>query len=75
MPEVMAYWRNPEHEIDFVVAPDTFIEVKRGKTSPFEFRWFPTAFPDHRLTVVSASRYDTDGITGVTMEEFLTSEG
>lgn len=45
--------------------------MKRGRTSPFEFRWFPSVFPQARLTVVGANRFETDRIRGVTLEDFL----
>ena len=73
-PENMAYWRSHEHEIDFVVGEDTFLEVKRGVTSPLEFQWFLKSFPGMQLTVVSKSRYQTDCVKGVTLEEFLAAE-
>jgi predicted AAA+ superfamily ATPase len=70
-PEVMSFWQSGEHEIDFVLGDQTFVEVKRGKTSPLDFAWFPRCFPKGHLTVVSDSRYETDRIRGVTPDEFL----
>jgi predicted AAA+ superfamily ATPase len=71
MPERMAFWQSPSHEVDFVVEPHQMLEVKRGPTTPLEFGWFPKAFPDAYLTVISHSRYETTRIRGVTLEEFL----
>jgi hypothetical protein len=54
-----------------VETPTSFIEVKLGTTSPLEFAWFPKTFPNGKLTVVSRSRYETERIVSVTMEDFL----
>jgi len=70
-PEVMSFWQGGGHEIDFVLNAEEFIEVKRGKTSPLDFAWFPSAFPKGHLTVVGASRFETDRVRGVLMEDFL----
>jgi predicted AAA+ superfamily ATPase len=71
MPELMHYWQGGDHEIDFVLGPDEFLEVKRGRTGPLDFAWFPKSFPGGRLTVVGASRFETDQVAGVTLEDFL----
>lgn len=71
LPEILPFWRSENHEIDFVETPVSFIEVKLGNTNPLEFAWFPKSFPNAKLTVVSRSRYETERIVGVTIEEFL----
>ncbi len=71
LPELLPHWSSRDHEVDFVEGPDSFIEVKAGKTTPLEFAWFSRALPKGRLTVVSDSSYETDRIRGVTMEAFL----
>lgn len=70
-PELMSFWQSGEHELDFVLAADRFVEVKRGRTGPLDFTWFPKLFPKGRLTVVSESRFETDHIHGITIEDFL----
>ena len=80
-PESLPYWSSKDRKIDFaadlgseVRSEDrSYIEVKRGETSPLEYAWFLKVFPDSHLTVISASRFETDRITGVTMADFLTS--
>jgi len=71
LPELLPHWSSKEHEVDFVVSPHSFIEVKAGTTNPLEFAWFPRALPNARLTVVSDSSYQTDRIRGLTMHAFL----
>lgn len=71
LPELLAYWKSPEHELDYVIAADDFLEVKRGQTSPLEFAWFARVFPKARLTVISASRFETDHVRGLTFDDFL----
>jgi predicted AAA+ superfamily ATPase len=71
-PERMPYWQGGGHEIDFVLAADTFLEVKRGSASALDFAWFPKSFPKGHLTVVCASSFAADRIRGVTLETFLT---
>lgn len=70
-PEYMLFWQGKDHELDFVLGMDDFIELKRGRTTPVEFSWFPRSFPQGRLTVVSSSRYETRNVRGVTLEDFL----
>jgi len=74
-PEIMSFWRSANHEVDFVLNPDELLEVKRGRSSPMDFAWFPAAFPKARLTVVGTSRFATDRITGITLEDFLLGGG
>jgi predicted AAA+ superfamily ATPase len=74
MPESIYYWRGGEHELDFVLAPNRFLEVKRGKTGPMDFTWFPKSFPNGRLAVVGANRFETDQIVGLTLEDYLLGE-
>jgi predicted AAA+ superfamily ATPase len=70
-PAEMAHWQVRDHELDFVLGPDRFLEVKRGRTSPLEFAWFRKVFPQGRLTVVGRDRFETDSVRGITMEELL----
>ncbi len=71
MPEVSSFWQNKDHELDFVLAPDSLLEVKRGAASPLDFSWFPRMFPSSRLTVINARRFEGERVTGVTLEDFL----
>lgn len=70
-PELTSFWASKEHEIDFVTDKNTFIEVKRGKRSPLEFKWFSKVFPHDRLIVVNQTSFETEQIQGVTLERFL----
>jgi hypothetical protein len=74
MPEELTWWRGAEHEIDFVVAPDTYLEVKTGRAGPLEFAWFPHVFSRGMLTVITTAPFETDRIHGITMEDFLSRE-
>jgi len=71
IPEQMFFWQTDRHEMDFVLGKDRFIEVKRGRTGPLDFAWFASTFPKSRLTVISASCFETDSIEGVTLSDFL----
>lgn len=73
-PERLPYWQGGNHEIDFVVADDAFIEVKRGQASALDFAWFSKAFSKARLTVVCSTPFDADRVRGVTLEAFLAGE-
>ncbi len=68
------FWRSDKHEIDFVREERPWIEVKAGKASPFEFDWFGKTFPRERLLVVSAERFETGAVRGVTLEDFLLND-
>jgi predicted AAA+ superfamily ATPase len=71
LPDVLPYWEGGEHELDFVVGRDEFVEVKRGRTSAVEFGWFARALPGRRLTVVGRDRFEAERMRGVTIEDFL----
>ena len=73
-PEVMSFWQTARHEVDFVRDPDSFVEVKRGRSGPMDFAWFPVTFPKAQLTVIGKSRFETDRIIGVTLEDFLLAQ-
>jgi len=75
VPEELSFWQSKEHELDFVLAPGEFIEVKHGRTSPVEFTWFSKVFPKAHLTVISQTRYDTANVTGIGLEDFLLQQG
>jgi predicted AAA+ superfamily ATPase len=70
-PERMHYWQSTEHEIDFVVGPTRFIEVKHGRTTALEHAWFAKSFPKATLQVIGAERFDAAAIHGTTVEDFL----
>lgn len=67
----LAFWQNKENEIDFVVPPNLWLEVKRGRSTPLDFSWFPRIFPKENLTVVSTATFETTQIRGVSFENFL----
>jgi uncharacterized protein len=71
LPEEQMHWRSKEHEIDFVLDPASFLEVKLGATNPLEFAWFAHVFPKKKLTVVSQSSYATQAIRGIRLEDFF----
>ncbi len=70
-PERIPYWQSRDHEIDFVLASDHFLEVKRGRATALDFAWFPLRFPKAHLTVICATPFSADRITGVTLDTFL----
>lgn len=45
--------------------------LKRGKAGPLNFRWFPSAFPRKRLTVICTTPFETDHVRGVSLHDFL----
>ena len=71
IPENMNYWQTSSHEIDFIYQGKSFIEVKRGKSSPLDYAWFNKEFPNSRLIVINTERFESKNIVGVTMEEYL----
>lgn len=75
VPEDLSFWRSKTNEIDFVPSyPEEWIEVKRGEENPFHFQWFLSTHPKGRLTLVNSSRFETNRIRGVTLEDFLLCE-
>jgi hypothetical protein len=71
IPEQLHFWPSGEHEIDFVVGRDSFLEVKRGQASALEFSWFSRSFPRGRLTVSCDTPFKASNVTGARLEEFL----
>ena len=71
IPELLFFWQGKEHELDFVLEPDLFVEVKRGRTSPLEFQWFEHSFPLGRLLVIGEDRFRARAVRGITLEDFL----
>lgn len=65
------FWQNKNHELDFVVDAEHYIEVKRGKCSAIEFAWFVKQFPGKRLTVINANRFETAQVRGMTLLDYL----
>ena len=45
LPEQLLFWQSREHEIDFLVEPGHYLEVKRGPASAMDFTWFETVHP------------------------------
>ncbi len=68
------FWRSDKHEIDFVRSGKSWIEVKAGRASPFEFDCFARAFPREKLLVINSERFEGKNVRGVTLEEFLLDE-
>lgn len=69
--EELMFWKSEDHELDFIDENGDFVEVKSGKASPLDFSWFPKVFPKKRLTVICATPFETDFITGITLHQFL----
>ncbi|OGT32682.1 MAG: ATPase [Gammaproteobacteria bacterium RIFCSPHIGHO2_02_FULL_39_13] len=67
----LAFYQDKNHEIDFVETSQHLIEVKRGQTSPLEFTWFAKQFPHQKLTVINTKSFQTNHVTGVSLETFL----
>ncbi len=73
-PESLGFWKSDEHEIDFITPQETFIEVKKGKAGPLDFLWFNKVFPKKKLLVICKTPFETNQITGITLEDFLVDE-
>ena len=71
MPHEIPYWQASGHEIDFVLPPRDYLEVKRGGAGSLDFAWFPKTHPKARLRVVCASRFRTDAVESVSLEDFM----
>ncbi len=73
-PDCLHFWQSKTHEIDFVdlrgKSPH-YIEVKKGGESPIHFTWFLKTHPYQRLFVINPNRFDTEKMTGITLEDFL----
>jgi len=70
-PEELLFWASGDREIDYVVRPELWIEVKRGGASAMEFAWFVYSFPRAELWIVGRECFAADRIRGLTMAELL----
>lgn len=70
----LAFWQSNDHEIDFVVPPEAWIEIKRGRCSALEFSWFAHSFPKQHLTVINAASFESSHVKGISLEEFLLTD-
>jgi len=72
VPDHLNFWQSKEHEIDFVLPDEQiYIEVKSGKSAATDFIWFLKSFHQARLTVINQSTFETERITGISLENFL----
>lgn len=72
LPEHMNFWQSNDHEIDFIVPNQKiYIEVKAGIAQATDFIWFLNTFQNDKLTVINKNHFDTEGIAGITLEDFL----
>lgn len=71
IPEELPYWKSAQHELDFVLGPNQYLEVKRGRVSPLEFGWFVKTHPRAHLEVVSQEAFEANAIQGLTLSDFL----
>ena len=71
IPELLLFWQSKEHELDFVVEPGHYLEVKRGKTTPVEFAWFERVLPRSKLLVVGDSSFESRSVRGLGLADFL----
>lgn len=67
----LAFYQDKNHEIDFIMSREHFLEVKRGQASALEFTWFSKQFPHKKLTVINTKSFATDCIDGISLEEFM----
>ncbi len=74
VPEEIPHWQGRGHELDFVEAPDSFVEVKRGHSGPLEFSWFQRAFPSSSLTVLADRAFTAGAVRGVPLEAWLAGD-
>jgi predicted AAA+ superfamily ATPase len=72
LPSQLNFWQSHDHEIDFLLPEQSlYIEVKSGQTSPTEFMWFLKSFKKEKLLVIGKNQFETERITGITLEDFL----
>ncbi len=69
--EPLAFYQDKNHEIDFILSTDHFLEIKRGQSSALEFAWFSKQFPNKKLTVINTKSFCTDQIEGISLEAFM----
>lgn len=74
-PEELAFWKTDDHELDFVLDAQCFLEVKRGRSGPVDFAWFASRFPKARLTVITTTPFESVPVRGRTMEDWLRDDG
>jgi predicted AAA+ superfamily ATPase len=71
VPDELYFWASDKHELDFVPAPNQFIDVKRGTENPYNYAWFLKNHPKGYLTIINQAIFETERIKGITLENFL----
>jgi predicted AAA+ superfamily ATPase len=70
--EHMNFWQSNDHEVDFILpTQNIYLEVKSGNAQATDFIWFLNAFKNSKLTVINKKHFNTERITGITLEDFL----
>ena len=73
--EHMNFWQSNDHEIDFILPnQNIYLEVKSGNAAATDFIWFLNTFKNDKLIVINKKHFDTERITGITLEDFLQFE-
>lgn len=72
--EPLSFYQDKNHEIDFVLSKNQFLEIKRGQSSALEFAWFPKTFPHEKLTVINTKSFATNHVDGMSLEAFMLAE-
>lgn len=67
----LSFWQSKEHEVDFVVSGDEFLEIKKGACSPLEFSWFARHFSHKQLYIINTKKFATESLHGLLLEDFL----
>ena len=51
-----------------------YLEVKAGTAQVTDFIWFLNTFQNQKLTVINKNPFNTQKISGITLENFLLDE-
>jgi len=68
IPELFNHFSQGDEEVDFILDPSHWLEVKRGQASPHEFAIVPNGV---ELQVICSNKLDLNHISGVTLRDFL----
>lgn len=74
-PEYLNFWQSQNNEIDFILPEkNIYLEVKAGAAQATDFIWFLNTFPNQKLSVINKKLFNTQKISGITLENFLLDE-
>lgn len=74
IPDLFAFWTDEQHEIDFVISENQWLEVKLGQASPHEFSFLSMMPRKIQTNVICTNRIHTQTVKSIKVRDFMRGE-